>query len=397
MTTSTDELAPPAASAPPVTRSAGLGLMLATLALLAVGMVFVNSAMSRVASRDMPWYNRTENKHIMFVAAGALIIMVGWRMNYRRLWSKHFPWVAAALLCISLLGAGLAHVPGLSHDEGNFKRWIRLGPITIQPSEMIKITVLIFLAAWLTRPGVNPKSFFKTFVPAMIFLGVAVGVTVTESRSTAILIALAGVLTITLAGVPWYYLLVLIPPAAAGFYKLVIQSEYHWKRFAAVTDPWDIENPAAYQARESLIAVLHGGWTGLGLGRGTVKQGFLPEASSDFIFAIICEEIGFIGAILIISLIVLWLWQVRKTAMRSSDAFGYVLAASIGVLMGLQSVLHICVTLAVAPTAGQGLPFISQGGTFLLMSSFAVALLMSVAARGRPAKEPEELTQPATA
>ena len=142
------------------------------------------------------------------------------------------------------------------------------------------------------------------------------------------------------------------------------------------------DNPCAYQARESLMAILTGGWAGKGLGRGSVYLGYLPEGSTDFIFSVYCEQLGFIGALLLAGLILLWIWNARKIALRAADRFGYLLAGSLGFLIAMQAVMHIAVALVAAPTTGMGLPFLSAGGTSLLITAGAVAMMISVSARG---------------
>jgi cell division protein FtsW len=368
----------------PARNSAGGNLVLVTLGLMAIGTVMVWSAMVRVADPAVSWYSRVEMRHIGFVIAGATIVMFGGWFNYRRLWSERFPLLAAAILAVSLLGVGLAFLPGLGRSEHGFHRWLRLGSVSFQPSELVKLSILVFLSAWLSRPGVNPRSFAKTFLPALLVVGLAMGATVTESVSTAALVGLASVVTLIFAGVPWYYLLILMPPGAAVFYKFVYSDPYHWARVTAIANPWDVSNPAAYQARESLMAILHGGWGGVGLGNGMIKMGYLPEAGSDFIFAIICDEMGFIGGAMLIGLIGLWIWNAGRAAVRAQDRFGSLMAGSLAFLIAIQSILNISVALAVTPTTGQGLPFVSSGGTSLLMSATAAALIVSVGARRTP-------------
>ncbi|MFB3891912.1 MAG: FtsW/RodA/SpoVE family cell cycle protein [Phycisphaerae bacterium] len=374
--------------APLSQNSAGQGLLLATLALLALGVVMVNSAMARPVGREVAWYSRTDVRHTMYALVSVLVIFTAWRIPYRWLDGKRFPWPAALLLAAALACAGLLHVvPSLGRAEAGYIRWFKLihvgsFELTFQPSELVKFALIFFLAAWLGRPGVNPRSFFKTFLPAVVLIGVAVGAVITQNFSTGAIVGMSAFIALLLAGVPSYYLLALIPPAAAGFYKLVYLEQYRWQRMVAWLDVYG-DNPRAYQARESLLGILTGGWTGKGLGMGTVKNGFLPEGGSDFIFSVYCEEVGFIGAVLLIGLILVWMWHARKAAMRAADRFGYLLAGSLGFMLAMQAVLHVAINLAAAPTTGVVLPFVSYGGTSLVISAAAVAMIISVSARGR--------------
>jgi cell division protein FtsW len=361
--------------------SAGSGLLLTTLALLALGVVVVNSAMIRPVSKEVDWFSRVANRHTIYAAIAAIVLFTMWRFDYHRLGGKRFPVLSGTILLISLLLAAAVKIPGLGHSEGEYTRWFKLGPISFQPSELLKFTLVIFLAAWLGRPGTNARSFWKTFVPAILLIGVCVYSVITEGVSAGTVMGLSAVVTLLLAGVPWYYMLLLIPPFLAGAYKLVLTDSYHFDRIKAWLDPFG-DAPGNYQPRESLLAILSGGWSGKGLGAGTVKLGYLPEGSSDFIFSVYAEEWGFIGAVLLMGLFMLWMWHARKAAARASDQFGRLLVGSLGFLLAIQAVLHIAVALVTAPTTGMSLPFVSYGGTALVLSAGAVAIMVSVSARG---------------
>jgi cell division protein FtsW len=131
----------------------------------------------------------------------------------------------------------------------------------------------------------------------------------------------------------------------------------------------------------ALLAINSGGWTGLGLGNGIIKMGFLPERSTDYIFSVICEELGMVGACLLLGLLIVWIWQVRRAALNAADRFGQLLAGALGFVIAIQAMLHIAVNLAVAPPKGIGLPFISAGGTSMIIMAAAVAMIVSVTAR----------------
>ena len=366
--------------------SSGQGLLLTSLAMLALGVIMVHAAMTRPVVRDVAWYSRTDMRHTLFAAMSCIVLFTCWRFDYRWLSGhKKLPIVAAIGLIVSVICCLLIFVPGLGQDVGGYVRWLRLGPkqfgIGFQPSELIKFTLPIFLAAWLGKEHVDRRSLLRTFLPAMAVIGLAVGVTVKQDFSTGAVVGLAAMVTLLLAGVPWYYLASLVPVAAVGFYKFVVMDPYRWNRMIAWQYPYS-DNPCAYQARESLMAILTGGWAGKGLGRGSVYLGYLPEGSTDFIFSVYCEQLGFIGALLLAGLILLWIWNARKIALRAADRFGYLLAGSLGFLIAMQAVMHIAVALVAAPTTGMGLPFLSAGGTSLLITAGAVAMMISVSARG---------------
>jgi cell division protein FtsW len=368
----------------------GQGLLLATLGLLCLGVVMVHSAVATVRTPG-PWYSRVDVRHLAFATAAAIVLMTAWRINVRQLnGSGRFPWLAAAMLVVALGLGGLVFVHGVGLAVGGRWRWIRIGPaqysIGFQPSEIIKLTLVIFLSAWLTRDPAKVRSFFRRFVPSLLLIGGCMALVITQDFGTAMLIAVSAGVTLLLAGVRWWYLILLIALAGVGFYCFVYLNPTYMRRVTLLhsTEAQTQNNPAAYQTGESLLAVATGGWTGKGLGMGTIKLGYLPEDSTDFLFAIICEELGVLGAGLVMGLVVVWVLLARRAAARSSDRFGSVLAGSLGFLIGLQAVLHIAVDLVVAPPKGLGLPFVSAGGTSLIIMAAAAAMIVSVTSRRAP-------------
>ena len=365
----------------------GQGLMLATLALLALGVVMVHSALASVANPGQ-WYARVDMRHTAFAMVAVLVLAVGWRVDYHRLRAGRvwvFPLVAGIILVISLICGGLVFVKGIGHAVGGCRRWIRLGTgmysISFQPSELIKLSLVIFLVAWLTRPKVDPRSFLRSVLPAFLLVGAAVGLVIREDLGTGLLIAMSAWATLLFVGVPLWYLLAPLPFGGLAAFIFIYEDPRRLARIQAMIDPWCKTNPSAYQPRQSLISILSGGWFGRGLGGGMNKLGFLPEDSTDFIFATYCEEWGFAGAMLLMGLVLVWMWHARRSAVRAPDRFGRALAGSLGFVIALQMVLHIAVDLVVAPPTGMSLPFVSAGGTALVIMAAATAMMISVTAR----------------
>lgn len=362
----------------------GQSLVLASLGLLAIGVVAVNSAVATV-SESGSWYARVDVRHTIFACVAVVVLLLGWQLNYR--WLAAGSWLPLPALLMLLLAGGLAllvFVPGLGHAVGGKYRWIRVGPrqysIGFQPSEFIKISLVVFLAAWLTRPKTNVRS-FRVFLLAMIVAGASAVLVLTQDFGTAILIGIVAMVVMFLAGVPWFYLAAIIPPVVIAGCYFIIETPYRLGRLLAMLDPWCRSNQAAYQARQSLLAILAGSWKGVGLGNGVRKLGFLPEDSTDFIFAGFCEEWGFRGVVLLIALLLLWLMFCRKIAVRAVDPFGRVLAGGLGAMIIIQAMLHIAVNMVLLPPTGISMPFISAGGTSLVLMACAVSLIVSVSAR----------------
>jgi len=364
----------------------GRGLLVVALALLAIGVVAVHSAMASVSTVGQ-WYSRLDVRHTLFAVAAGVVLISAWLIDYRWLAgkSRRFPVVAGVLLGLSLVCGGLVFVPGIGHSVNGCARWIRLGPpqfaLGFQPSEMIKISLVVFLAAWLSRKDVDVRSFRETFVPAMVLISFCVGLVVSQDFGMAVLIGIAGATTLLVAGVPMGHMLMLTGPAAAGVYFFLLRSPHRMARITAMFDIWSADNPSAYQPRQSMLAILTGGWTGKGLGNGSLKLGFLPEDTTDFIYSALCEEWGLIGAILVLGLFVLWIGYAWQIALDASDRFGQLLAGSLGFLVAAQALMHIAVDTVVLPPTGISLPFISAGGTSLVLMAGAASLIISVSAR----------------
>lgn len=367
----------------------GRTIALATLALLGLGVVMVHSAVASVVAPG-PWYSRVDVRHTVFAVAAAMVVLVGWRWDYRRLLAgRRWPVPAAVLLAVAMIFAVLVFVPGIGRSVGGCHRWLRIGPgrfgLGFQPSELVKVSLVIFLAAWLADKDRRALWSWRTFVPATVLIGICVALVVTQDFGTATLIGVSAGVTLLLAGVPLRRLGLLVAPAAAGFYFLVVRNPARWGRITAMLDPWSATNPTAYQPQQSLMAILSGGWFGQGTGYGISKLGYLPEDSTDFIFSVFCEEWGLLGAMLLLALILVWIFAARRATVRSPDRFGRLLAGSLGFMIALQAVLHVAVVLVAAPPTGMSLPFVSAGGTGLVLMAAACALIISVTAHRRGA------------
>ncbi len=360
-------------------------LILTTLALMAVGVVMVSSTAGAWA-RGCPWYYRRDIKQVIFAALSVIILLGGRRFDYhwlvkpfRRIrgW-KTLIFSPAGIFLLSALVAAVVVLILPVGTRGAFRRWIRFGPVGFQPSELLKFALLIFLSAYMSRSDVEPGSFTRAFIPAVVLISVSLLLVAPEDFGTGVIIALSSVVLLIMAGVRWYYFLTLVPPAVGGFYWFVVHCPYRWARIQAMLDPFDLSNPAAYQARQSLICIATGWPHPAGLGAGTAKYGYLPEISTDFIFANLCQETGIIGAAGLVLLWLVWLILVWRISLRAPDRFASLLTGAIGFLIVLQVLMHIAVTVVWMPPTGVSLPFVSAGGSSLIMCSFATALIVSV-------------------
>ena len=364
----------------------GQGLILTTMALMAVGGVMVFSTCGAAGSQAA-WHYRRDVRQALFAAAGLVLLCTLWRMDYR--WLARRPWPnrpslgrvpspAGMLLIAGFVGA----VAVLAFGEAvrGTLRFIRCGPVGFQPSEVLKFAVLIVLATFLSNPRVRPRALKRTFLPVAALVAAAIALVVTQDFGTAAIIGIAAAALMLMGRVPWYYLLALVPFVAGGFYGFVVRDAHRWARITAMVDPFSTTNPSAYQPLQSMIAVASGAEPA-GLGGGVAKYGYLPEGGTDFIFAMICQELGVLGAAFLIGLLLVWLALAWRVACRAPDRFGALLAGGLGCLIGLQAAMHIAVTVVWMPPTGVSLPFVSAGGSSLLAMSAATALIVSVSSR----------------
>jgi cell division protein FtsW len=367
--------------------------------LMAFGVVFVFSASANIAQELnlRAFYDLLPLRQILFFPIACALIYTVSRFNYRRFtlesgWLKS-PTTYLLVLSIALLIIVL--LPEFGTEVNRARRWLRIpaGPITVsfQPSELAKWAVVFFLAAFCDKFRNTMHLYWKKFVPLCLIIALIVGLIVIEDFGTAAFIALLSLLILIIAGAKWWHILTPLPFATTGFLAALIHFPGRIRRLAAFLDPTKWADSAAYQANQSLIALGSGGISGKGLGKGICKYGHLPEDTTDFIFAIIGEELGFVGTMAVIALFIVFVWLGILVVIRCQDRFGRLLAAGIVLTIGIQAAVNIGVVTVVLPTKGIPLPFVSAGGTSMLLSAFAVGVLINIARQS--AESPMEMEE----
>ncbi len=263
-------------------------------------------------------------------------------------------------------------MPGLGISGGGAHRWLRIGFITIQPAEIIKLTGVIYLATVFEK-----KSQFLPFVLLTTLVTVITAVFQRDLGTTIVYVAISAIVYF-IAGAPLKYFALMIPVAAAGFLTLVITSSYRVKRVLAFLDPFSDNQGFTYHISQVLIALGSGGFFGLGLSNSRQKFEYIPEVSTDSIFAIVGEELGFLGAIFLIMLFVMLIFKGLKIAERSNDNFGRILAVGLVSWIGIQVIINLSSMVALMPLTGVPLPFISYGGSALVANLTAVGILLNI-------------------
>lgn len=291
--------------------------------------------------------------------------------------------IAYILLGLAAVGLILVLIPGIGSVHGGARRWIRFGALVgFQPSEFAKLSMILFLASWASKNRDRMHELVRGFlIPLAAVVGLT-GLTVLEPDfGTATFMAILGMMVLAVAGARWVYMAITLVVTAPVLCVLVYLEPYRMKRLLAFMDPWGDSSGAGYHLIQSWIALGSGGVIGKGLGAGYQKLLFLPESSGDFVFAVLGEELGFLGAFGLMMIFGLLTWQGLRVALMAKDHYGRVLSLGVTFMLGYQAAFNMAVALGCVPTKGIALPFISSGGSSVLSSLVAVGLLLSVARR----------------
>lgn len=347
------------------------------LALLAVGVVMVGSASVTTAERQtgQPFYFLI--RQAVYAAGG---LFLAWQVLRVRLvyWEK----AGRVLLLTALLLLVLVLVPGVGKSVNGAQRWIGLGIVNLQVSELAKLCVIVYVAGYLVRRGSEVRSSVKGFLKPMLLVGLIGVLLLLEPDFGATAVLLTTVLGMMfLGGVRLWLFGVLVALAAGLLGVLAITSPYRLQRLTTFLDPWADPFNTGFQLTQALIAIGRGEWFGVGLGAGVQKLFYLPEAHTDFLFAVLAEELGLVGTLAVILAFGFIVWrafQIGAAAERSGNRFGGYLAYGVGLWMGLQAFVNIGVNMGILPTKGLTLPLISYGGSSMLVTCVAFALLLRV-------------------
>lgn len=372
------------------------GILILSAALLAVGAVMAASSAASLDGRLLEGglLHSLFGRQLVFVALGCCVLMVCSRMDPALLRWRPDTWRQPSLM-LFLLTIGLllmVWAPGIGVESHGRRRWIQLGlgqaGLSFQPSEFAKFSLVVLLAAILSRGDDRTVIGPRRFISAVAAIGVICALVGSEDFGTAVLLAAVGGLMLIVGGCRLSTLAAWTIPAVGAFAYLLMSHPYRVRRLLAFRHIWDDPQGQGYHAIQSLTAIASGGWTGRGLGAGVAKFGYLPEARTDFIFAIICEETGFVGGIAVILLFISLVWFGRRAMRRAGSAdggFHRLFAFGVTTTIGLQALMNIAVVTVMAPTKGIGLPLVSAGGSGVLCFALAMGLLAGGAVRNQAA------------
>lgn len=352
----------------------------AAVGLVLFGIVMVYSASGVIGQEK---FNNTfyfVTRQIVWAVLGLIAMLALMKINYQRFASPTFI-LALLVASATLLIAVLFFAP-----RNGARRWITFGAFSAQPSELAKIAFIFFMAYFLTRRNEDEeeRSFQTTFLPAGVIAAILAALILKEpDLGTTLMIFVIFIVMMISGRVPWLHLMSLVPVALLGFYFLVMRTSWRWDRMMAFLNPEGDPQGKGYQILQSLYAVGAGGFSGAGLGAGKQKLHYLPEPHSDFIFAVIGEELGFIGSLAVILVFGLLLWRCLKASFRAPDRFGQLLGIGLTTMLVAQAFFNISVVLSLVPTKGIPLPFISAGGSSLLFALAAIGILLNISEQAK--------------
>lgn len=349
-------------------------LLIVTMVLALVGLVMVFSASAVVAGNRFHDSGYFLKRQLAWLTFGFVLLHVASRVDY--VWWKRLSVPLLGLMALLLV---MVLIPSLGVAAKGARRWLRLGPISIQPAEMVKLVAVIYLAAYLTKKEDRIKSFSSGLLPVLFVIGVLSGLVLLEpDLGTVVVIGLVTTGLLFLGGAELKHLLGLGLCAVPVVLVLVLGSSYRRQRLLTFLAPWKDASNAGFQITQSFLAFGSGGPFGVGLGEGKQKLFFLPEAHTDFVLALVGEELGLVGTGAIILLFALFVVRGFQIAARARMPFGRYLGIGITLLIGGQALVNAAVATGMLPTKGLTLPFVSYGGSSLVISLLAVGILLNI-------------------
>ena len=344
------------------------------------GLVMVYSASGAVPTDKFGGSFHFALRQLAWAAAGIVAMLVLMRIDYQRYASPMLILLLLAVSVVLLLAVFFFKARNGAH------RWITFGSLSAQPSELAKLAFIAFMAYFLARRNEDDEqgSFQATFIPAAVVTGMLMALILKEpDLGTAMMIGIIFVVMMMVGKVPLWHLLALALPVTLIGWVYIWMTPFRRGRITAFLNPEADPQGAGYQILQSLYAVGSGGISGVGLGSGKQKLGYLPEARTDFIFAVIGEELGFIGSVLVVVVFGILLWRCLKASFRAPDRFGQLLGIGLTTMLVAQAFFNMSVVLSLVPTKGIPLPFVSAGGSSLLFALAAVGVLLNISEQAR--------------
>ena len=354
--------------------SPDLWLFGVVLALVFLGVVMVYSASAIIAADRFgdPFFFL--KKQLFWAVLGSGLLWAALRLDYRRLERLVVP-----LLVVSIALLVLVLVPPFGQAINGTRRWFRIGPLSFQPVELAKFALVLYLASFLTRRAAALRSFWQGLFPILLVAGTMALLTfVQPDLGNSLALVVLTLVLAYLAGARVKHMAWVAAAALPLVALAVALKPYRWRRMVTFVNPWDDPQGSGFQIIQSFLALGSGGLTGRGLGGSKQKLFYLPEPYTDFIFAIVGEELGLLGALGVIALFAVLIWRGLRVGLRAPDPFGSYLALGLTVMLATQTLVNLGVVMGALPTKGLPLPFVSFGGSALLMTMFSAGVLLNI-------------------
>jgi cell division protein FtsW len=368
-------------------------LLVSAAALVIIGLLAVYTSSFAVAYYQYGDTNYFVTRQALFSLVGIAAMVFFMRLDYARLRSLSVP-----MLAIAVVGLLLVLIPGIGTNVNGSSRWLVLGPVSIQPSEFAKLAVIIYISAWLASRGKDISQFTLGFVPFVLILSIIGGLVIAEpDMGTTVIILLAACTLFFVAGAPLSHLALLLASGGAIAYMVISTREYQLDRLVSFTDPHSDPQGVGFQILQLLIALGSGGPLGIGWAESRQKFFYVPGAHTDGVLAILGEEIGFVGLMFIFAIFAVFIWRALVVTLRSPDKFAMLMGMGIVAWVAGQTMINVAGVTRTIPLTGVPLPFLSYGGSSLVMVMAAVGVLLSISRYSSEASYPErERSRPPT-
>ncbi len=353
-------------------------LVIAVVLLSVIGAVFIYSASRYSAKSTYGDEYYFVKKQVIGILLGIVCMMLTCFFKYEKLIKFNIPFAVLTLVLLALV-----FVPGIGVENYGARRWIGLGGITLQPSEMAKFSLILFSATYISKYPEKCRTFFG-LLPVIIYGLILCALIILEpNMSITVCVAALMITMLFCAGLELKYFVIILVPAIIFAVILILVEPYRLLRLSAFLDPWSSPKGEGYQLLQSLYALGSGGWFGVGLFNSRQKYAFLPFAESDFILSVIGEEIGFIGLIFFFALLGFIIFRGLRIALKAKDVFGFFLAVGITMIFGIQTVVNALVVTGSIPPTGLSLPLVSSGNTSIIIFMMEMGVLYNVSTCSR--------------
>ena len=349
--------------------------LLSVVILVVTGFFIFNSASLGLLAKEGARYSNVAFSQTFYgLFLGTILCLITSQINYR-VWRKY----SLFLFIAALIATSLVFVPGLGMEFGGAKRWIGIASFSFQPSELLKLAYIIYVAAWISGLKKNAESFKKGILPLLVITAVTGAVILAQpDTDTFIVICMAGMAMLVASGASWKHILIIILISIAGFALVAYERPYIRDRLQTFINPSRDSLGSSYQIQQSLIAIGSGELFGRGFGQSIQKFNFLPEPIGDSIFAVMAEEFGFVGSVALVFMYLFFAFRGFKIVARAPDSFGGLLALGIVILILTQSFVNISAMLGILPLSGIPLLFVSHGGSAMLATLAEVGIILNI-------------------